>query len=104
MGKTKLNQTNNISGTSFGFCIYASAYQLIDAFGEPHYEDSDVSEKVSIEWDFETEDGVVFTIYDWKEYDEPACDNKEKIYSFHIGIKSRVDSWRVREILEEYGF
>ena len=45
--------------------------------------------KVNFEWDMETEDGVVFTIYDWKE-GRPL--RKYEMIEWHIGAKSRYES------------
>lgn len=60
--------SQSINGTSFhGHTIKATRQELIDALGDPHYTDS-VDEKSQYEWHFETNDGHVFTIYDWKEY------------------------------------
>ena len=60
--------SQSINGTSFhGHTIKATRQELIDALGDPHYTDS-VDEKSQYEWHFETNDGDVFTIYDWKEY------------------------------------
>jgi hypothetical protein len=104
MSKTSLTRTDNIGGTSYyGVTITTSVNRLIEVLGEPHYEDEFVDEKVSVEWDFETENGLVFTIYDWKEYDNPACTNRHKNYRFHIGTKNSGDGYEVLEILKEYG-
>lgn len=104
MDRTKLTQAPNSCGTFFAFCINTRPNDLIDAFGEPYYSDSNVSEKASIEWALETADGVVFTIYDWKEYDNPALHNMDKMYEFHVGIKNKKHLSQVRQILDEYGF
>ena len=104
MSKTTLTRTNNISGTSYyGATIISSVNKIAEALGEPHYEDRCVDEKVSVEWDFETENGVVFTIYDWKEYSCPACTNRDRKYAFHIGVKNGYECDEVLEILKEYG-
>ena len=56
-------------GTSFhGTTIRATVNQLISAFGEPSDDSNTGEDKVNFEWEMETEDGEVFTIYDWKEY------------------------------------
>ena len=55
-------------GTSFhGVTIRASVDQLTKAFGDPTIVDNTGDDKVNFEWEMETEDGEVFTIYDWKE-------------------------------------
>ena len=61
------NQSSN--GTSFhNSTITASVNELIAALGEPQYQSNDGEDKVNFEWDCETEEGAVFTIYDWKTY------------------------------------
>lgn len=100
---TKLKKTNNYCGTSFyGLLLTATPNELISALGDPHYEDDSVDEKVSLEWDFETEDGLVFTIYDWKEYDAPASLHRDEKYDFHIGVKNSLDYADVIKVLAEY--
>lgn len=76
-------------GTSFhGTTIRATVNQLTSAFGEP--EDNNTGEdKVNFVWDMETEDGEVFTIYDWKEY--RIIDEDEYIV-WHIGAKDKSTS------------
>ena len=55
-------------GTSFyGITIRASVDQLTKAFGEPENNNTG-EDKVNFVWDMETDEGEVFTIYDWKEY------------------------------------
>lgn len=104
MSKTSLTRTDNIGGTSYyGATIISSVNKIVEALGEPHYEDEYVDEKVSVEWDFETDKGLVFTIYDWKEYDRPAALNRDRKYAFHIGVKNGYECDEVLEILKEYG-
>ena len=45
--------------------------------------------KVNFEWDMETDEGEVFTIYDWKEYRVLRSD---EMITWHIGSKSKSDS------------
>jgi hypothetical protein len=102
--KTTLNITDNIGGTSwYGLTLIATPNEIIKALEEPHFVDENVGEKVSLEWDYETEDGLVFTIYDWKEYLQPSALHRDSFYKFHIGVKESTDNSRVIEILKEYG-
>ena len=102
--KTTLNISNNICGTSwFGLELFATPQEIINALEEPHYIDEEGGDKTTMEWDYETEDGLVFTIYDWKEYDCPPSQNYYKKYHFHIGVKESSDNARVKAILKEYG-
>lgn len=86
--------SQSINGTSFhGITIRATRQELIDALGDPHYTDS-ADEKTQYEWHFETDDGQVFTIYDWKEhYNHDA--NVELIW--HIGGHSWMSTATAKE-------
>ena len=58
-------------GTSFhGTEIRTTVHTLRKLLGEPEYSGNDGEDKVNFEWVMETEDGGVFTVYDWKEYKE----------------------------------
>jgi len=85
------------SGTSFhDSVIRASVNELTKIIGEPDYDGNDGEDKTNFEWDMETEDGDVFTIYDWKEYRSIGLDEK---IEWHIGGHSRsVTSKAVREL------
>jgi len=85
-------------GTSFhGVTIRATVDQLTKAFGEP-YDNNSGDDKVNFEWDMETDEGEVFTIYDWKEYRVLKSD---EMITWHIGAKSKSDSnVAEREILK----
>lgn len=74
--------TQQINGTSWhGTTFMASRKTLLDLIGEPHGL-GDVNEKVQYEWLLETDDGTVFTLYDWKEYREFA---EHETIEWHIG-------------------
>ena len=77
-------------GTSFhGTTIRATVNQLISAFGEPSDDSNTGEDKVNFEWDMETEDGEVFTIYDWKEY---RMIDVDEYVIWHIGAKDKSTS------------
>ncbi len=81
--------TKSANGTSFyQTVIKATIEELTKVLGEP--ETGGIEDKVTHEWTAETEDGDVFTVYDWKEYRE--FEPGEKI-EWHIGGKS----WTVTE-------
>ena len=70
-------------GTSFyNDVITASKQWLTEILGEPDWTCNDIEDKVQNEWICETEEGDVFTIYDWKEYREYG-DNE--MIEWHIG-------------------
>jgi len=78
---------SSTNGTSFhDVVIKASVNHLISVLGEPSYQNNTGEDKVNFEWDCETEDGDVFTIYDWKEYRELDLD---ELIEFHIGAHSK---------------
>jgi len=78
-----MRQTNQSSNnTSFhGHTVLATMDQLVKVCGEPQYDGSG-DDKVQYEWDMETEDGRVFTIYDWKEY---RYFRNDEVIKWHIG-------------------
>lgn len=96
----KTNQTPN--GTSFhGTVIVCSANELKTVLGEPTYEDNTGEDKVNLEWVCETENGKVFTVYDWKEY-RPISEDEE--IEWHIGGHNQKDTRDAYdEIVEEIG-
>lgn len=88
-------------GTSFqDVVVTTSVANLTKIFGEP-YNNNTGEDKTNFEWDMETDNGDLFTIYDWKEgrpldLDEPI--------EWHIGAKSRsIASDAQYEIARELG-
>jgi hypothetical protein len=76
-----------IGGTSFhDTTIRTTVHTLTKLLGEPTYSGNDGEDKVNFEWEMETNDGDVFTVYDWKEY--RVLDEHEMI-EFHIGGHSK---------------
>lgn len=77
--------TKSVNGTSFhGITVAATRRELISAIGQPDCASS-VEEKSQYDWFCETEDGDVFTIYDWKEYYPHA---EDVLIKWHIGARS----------------
>ena len=75
--------TQGVGGTSFHRHTFrASKAHLVEAIGEPDWVDETPEDKVQNEWCCETEDGSVFTIYDWKEY---RIYGDDEIIEWHIG-------------------
>jgi major membrane immunogen (membrane-anchored lipoprotein) len=86
----------SISGTSYhGYTIRCTPKQLLQVFfkldkrqgtiddGSYHYGYSNTGkDKVNLEFKFETSEGYVFTVYDWKEYTKL---DDEIHYDFNIG-------------------
>lgn len=77
-------------GTSFhGVVIRATVEQLKNALGDPSMAWNTGDDKVNFEWEMETDEGEVFTIYDWKEYRPIGLD---EMVNWHIGSKSKLIS------------
>ena len=71
------------NGTSFhDVKIITTVNELIRVLGEPTIHNNTGKNKVNFEWDCETEDGDVVTIYDWKEYRVLGLDEH---IEFHLG-------------------
>ena len=85
------------SGTSYhGVNINTTPQKLIDILGEPDYFTNDGSDKTNMDYSLETDNGVKFTIYDWKEYQSL---NLNDTYEFHIGGNNMSDcNTAVREL------
>jgi len=89
------------NGTSFhSHEIMLTRHMLISKIGEPDYY-GDHNDKVQYEWICETEDGDVFTIYDWKEY-KPY--NEWTPINWHIGgHKESVTEQALTELKQLFG-
>ena len=95
-----MKRSNNTAGTSFyNTTLKATPQELIDALGEPDFFDNDGQDKVNMEYNLETEDGIVFTIYDWKEYRPLQMDEK---IEFHIGGFSYTQCVEAKNYLLRY--
>ena len=90
----------NTDGTSFHrVVIRETVDQLISAFGDPSMEYNKGDDKVNFRWDMETDEGEVFTIYDWKE-GRPL--QRDQYVTWHIGSKSKsVSNDAERELLKK---
>lgn len=88
------------NGTSFhDTTIKCSVSTLIEILGEPYYSGNDGEDKVNFEWNMETDEGDIFTVYDWKEY-RPL--NENEMIEWHIGGKNRnITEQAAREIIDE---
>jgi hypothetical protein len=71
------------TGTSFhNTTIKATVNELTAVLNAPDYSENRGDDKVNFEWNLETDNGDIFTVYDWKEYRE--LDPNEPII-WHIG-------------------
>ena len=74
-------------GTSFhGVVFSATPQQLVDLFPDSYNEQNDGEDKTNFDFTLETENGDVFTIYDWKEY-RPLKMNEN--IEWHIGGRNK---------------
>jgi hypothetical protein len=81
-----------VSSCFHGTTIILTPRQLID-----YCEENDISycnnnhgtDKSNFDFDFETKEGVYFTVYDWKEYRKL---NLDEHVEFHIGGDRRSDT------------
>jgi hypothetical protein len=96
MKATNITPIDNIGGTSLQGYINASFDELVDMFGEPHYFEPYTGDKVQCEWSFKTNNGIVFTIYDWKEYGTHPHD----VTSWHIGGYDKKAELTVLELFQ----
>ena len=82
-----MKQTDkSADGTSFhNHTFTATVDDLRNVLGQPKFESNDGQDKSNFDWIMETEDGEVFTVYDWKEYRQ--LDENEDI-EWHIGGRS----------------
>ena len=91
--------SNKNDETSFHFTtITTTVNKLTEALGEAQCIDNTGDDKVNFDWNCETEDGEVFTIYDWKEYRRIGLSDR---IEFHIGGKDKsITEKAKRELLE----
>ena len=74
-----------ISGTSLSGYLHNTQYSdLIEAFGEPTFNQESGDGKIQFEWVFEF-NGDIFTIYDWKTWDVEYTINE--LTTWNIGSK-----------------
>lgn len=64
--KFKNSKAIDVVGTSFQGTINTSYDRLVETFGSPTTTSS-LDGKTQVEWHLKFEDGVIATIYDWKE-------------------------------------
>jgi len=81
----KENELKGVSGSSLKGYINCVYQDLIRVLGEPTYPEASGDNKVQKEWVVKY-NGEVFTIYDWKTYDEEYTMNE--LDEFHVGGKT----------------
>lgn len=83
-----MRKTNkSTGGTSFhDTTVGTTIHTLLKLLGQPTIVDNTGMDKTNYEWEMETSDGDVFTVYDWKEY---KILHEHEIIEFHIGGMSK---------------
>ena len=100
-----MKQTDkSADGTSFhNHTFTATVDDLRNVLGQPQFESNDGEDKNNFDWIMETEDGTVFTVYDWKEYRRLE---EDEVIEWHIGGRSGADTEKalleIREALMAY--
>ena len=100
-----MKQTDkSANGTSFhNHTFTATVDDLRNVLGQPQFESNDGEDKNNFDWIMETQDGTVFTVYDWKEYRRLA---EDEVIEWHIGGRSGADTEKalleIREALMAY--
>ena len=84
MRKLKLNEFNKTSGTSYQGSIMTSLSNLKNIFEAPSVTYADIDSKTRNEYLIEFDDGLVATIYDYKEY--RAYETMMRLSNFTLGV------------------
>ena len=94
-----LTNTDRVNMTSFwGDTIYTSASEICEKLGVKIT--CYGGDKTNFEFELETEDGIAFTIYDWKEGDWVTEDTH---LHYHIGARSALESHKALEAIKGLG-
>ena len=89
----------SIGGTSFhNIVVKCSLSTLIKVLGKPEYSGNDGEDKINFEWEMETSEGDVFTVYDWKEY---RSLNENEMIEWHIGGANKYTTEQARKEIRE---
>ena len=103
MLKVKKANWSAVSGTSLKGSIDCDYATLVEIFG-PEHSDGD-GYKVDAEWCLQFSNGVVATIYNYKDgknYCGPSGLAKTQLTDWHIGGKSAIAQRTVDEYIEQY--
>lgn len=89
-----MKATNDINMTSLQGYVTITYAELVNTLGYPPRTDMD---KVTVEWAFKLPNGVVFTIYDYKEDVTPIG-----VYDWHIGGRDSKAVDEVRKLFPKH--
>lgn len=104
--KFKLIGRGTSNMTSLQGHVSATYDEMVEAFGEPHYDTPSGDGKVNTEWELEFFDPsfstyVVATIYDWKDFDGGRRSRDGSPYDWHIGGHRRSAVDAVESVLKQ---
>lgn len=89
--------SSKVSGTSFhNGIVKATANEISEVLG--NYESGD-GDKVNREWVCKNKNGIVFTVYDWKE----GLTSENEILYYHIGTLTKDDTYEIIDELKNAG-
>ena len=72
-----------VNGTSLVGYVKTTYARLVEVFGQPTFtNDADAFEKTQAEWVIVFDNGLVASIYDWKQYEAGV---PQGLYDWHIG-------------------
>ena len=80
-----------------GQTVITTVNKLIEAIGEPMWENNSGEDKSNYDFSFQVEDFEAF-VYDWKEY---APIGPNQLIEFHIGTDTPMQSLIAKEELEK---
>jgi hypothetical protein len=86
----KETKTKGVIGSGLKGYINCTYQDLIRVLGEPTYPEVSGDDKVQKEW-VVMYNGEVFTVYDWKTYDEEYTMNE--LDQFHVGGKTNASDF-----------
>lgn len=85
----------NVTGTWLLTTINLPFHRVAAALGDPIRFKPEEADKIRVEWDIQFEDGLVATIYDWKEHKRAP----EEVTDWHIGGRGFEVVQRVYDLL-----
>jgi len=83
-----------VNGTAYRGSIFTTYDKIVSILGEPHYTDPDPYAKWNCEWAVMTDEGVAFTLYNWKDGHTPTEE-----YGWHVGGKDMNSLWAAMDII-----
>jgi hypothetical protein len=93
----KLSNKNG-GGSFHNTTILTTVSKLTSVLGAAQDSNNTGEDKTNFDWNCETEDGDVFSIYDWKEY---RSISEDELIEFHIGGDNKwITEQAKRELLE----